>query len=100
MSRPLLDDVVLKLIDAKLILNGSVTSVDIYRHLGLGRQKVSKVFQIYLESNPDSMIYSPKKKKYVVTPTFQPAFLTEQKAGEFIDALIVVFGVFTYPQKN
>lgn len=30
MSRPLLDDAVLKLIDAKLILNGHVTSKDIW----------------------------------------------------------------------
>lgn len=51
MSKPLLDDAVLKLIDAKLLLNGHVTSKDIYRHLGLGRQKVSKVFQDYLAAS-------------------------------------------------
>ncbi|WP_242507072.1 hypothetical protein [Vibrio vulnificus] len=66
MSRPLLDDAVLKLIDAKLILNGHVTSKDIYRHLGLGRQKVSKVFQDYLSANPGSMVYVPSKKKWVL----------------------------------
>lgn len=94
MSRPLLDDAVLKLIDAKLMLNGHVTSKDIYRHLGLGRQKVSKVFQYYLAANPDSMIYVPAKKKYMVTDSFKPCFLGEVKVGEFVDALITVFGTF------
>lgn len=94
MSRPLLDDVVLKLIDAKLLLNGHVTSKDIYRHLGLGRQKVSKVFQGYLAANPDSMIYVPAKGKYMATESFKPFFLGDVKAGEFVDALITVFGTF------
>lgn len=95
MSRPLLDDAVLKLIDAKLVLNGHVTSQDIFRHLGLGRQKVSKVFQDYLAANPDSMIYVPAKKKYIATDSFNPCFLGDVKAGEFVDALITVFGTFT-----
>lgn len=95
MSRALLDDAVLKLIDAKLALNGSVTSKDIYRHLGLCRQKASKVFQFYLEENPDSMVYIPSKRKYVASETFTPRFLGEIKPGEFIDALVIVFGVFS-----
>ena len=95
MARPLLDDVILKLIDAKLYLNGHVTSKDIYRHLGLSRQKTSKVFQDYLVANPNSMVYLPAKKKYMVTDTFQPCFLGEVKAGEFVDALITVFGTFS-----
>ncbi len=94
MSKPLLDDVVLKLIDAKLTLNGHVTSKDVYRHLGLGRQKVSKVFQDYLAANPDSMIYVPAKKKYIATDSFKSVFLGDVKAGEFVDALITVFGTF------
>lgn len=65
MSKALLDDTVLKLIDTKLVLNGSVTSKDVYRHLGLGRQKVSKVFQDYLAANPDSMVYVPAKRKFL-----------------------------------
>ncbi len=95
MSRSLLDDTVLKLIDAKLVLNGHVTSKDIYRHLGLGRQKVSKVFQYYLAANPDSMCYVPAKKKYMATDSFTPYFLGDVKAGEFVDALTIVFGTFT-----
>lgn len=94
MSRPLLDETVKKLIDAKLVLNGSVTTVDIFRHLGLGRQKVSKVFQDYLAENPDAMTYVPSKKKYIANASFQPRFLAEVKAGEFVDALTVVFGTF------
>ncbi|EGU0150149.1 hypothetical protein JFQ72_004395 [Vibrio parahaemolyticus] len=94
MSRPLLDDTVLKLIDAKLLLNGHVTTKDIYRHLGLGRQKVSRVFQDYLEASPDSMIYVPAKKKYMASDSFKPCFLGDVKAGEYIDALITVFGTF------
>lgn len=95
MSKALLDDAVLKLIDAKLMLNGCVTSKDIYRHLGLGRQKVSKVFQYYLEKNPNSMVYVPSRKKYIASPTFKPCFLGDIKAGEFVDALMVVFGTFS-----
>lgn len=95
MSRPLLDDAVLKLIDAKLLLNGHVTSKDVYHHLGLCRQKVSKVFQDYLAANPDSMIYVPAKRKYMATDSFKPCFLGDVKAGAFVDALITVFGTFT-----
>ncbi|GIU21029.1 hypothetical protein [Shewanella sp. MBTL60-007] len=94
MSRALLDDVVKKLIDAKLVLNGSVTSVDIYRHTGLGRQKVSKLFQEYLSANPNAMTYMPGQRKYIANDSFEPCFLGDTKAGEFIDALIVVFGTF------
>ncbi|NOH36586.1 hypothetical protein [Vibrio chagasii] len=94
MSRPLLDDAVLKLIDAKLALNGHVTSVDIYRHLGLSRQKVSKVFQDYLAANPDSMHYVPAKRKYMASQSFKPCFLGDVPAGVYVDALTVVFGVF------
>lgn len=94
MSRPLLDDVVLKLIDAKLLLNGHVTTIDIYRHLGLSRQKASKKFQDYLAANPNSMIYDPAKRKYIASDTFKPYFLGDIKAGEFVDAVITVFGIF------
>ncbi|MEZ9288845.1 hypothetical protein AB4251_10805 [Vibrio lentus] len=55
---------------------------------------MSKVFQDYLAANPDSMIYVPAKKKYMVTDSFKPCFLGEVKAGEFVDALITVFGTF------
>ncbi|MGF1905315.1 hypothetical protein [Aliivibrio salmonicida] len=92
MSRPLLDDAVLKLIDAKLVINGNITSKDVYFHLGLCRQKVSRVFQDYLAQNPDSMVYVPSKKKYIATESFKPHFLGDTNAGAFIDALIVVFG--------
>ena len=91
MSKALLDDVVLKLIDAKLMANGHVTTKDIFFHLGLGRQKCSKVFQVYLKANPNSMVYVPSKKKYIATELFKPVFL-DCSAGSFIDALILVFG--------
>lgn len=100
MSKALLDEAVLKLIDAKLALNGSVTSKDVYRHLGLGRQKVSKVFQDYLAANPDSMVYVTAKRKYIASPDFKPHFLGDTKAGEFVDALITVFGTFTNNEKS
>lgn len=56
---------------------------------------MSKVFQDYLAANPDAMIYVPAKKKYMVTASFKPCFLGGVKAGEFVDALITVFGTFT-----
>jgi hypothetical protein len=93
MSRPLLDEVVLKLIDAKLKLNGHVTSKDIYHHVGLGRQKVSKLFQDYLAANPDSMTYVPSKRKYIASSHFKPVFL-DIGASEYIDALLLVFGTY------
>ncbi|WP_338167317.1 hypothetical protein [Vibrio sp. 10N] len=74
--------------------------MDIYRHLGLGRQKVSKVFQDYLKANPDSMIYVPAKRKYLAAPDFKPCFLGDIKAGEFLDALMVVFGVTEVEESN
>lgn len=93
MSRPLLDDVVLKLIDAKLVLNGHVTSKDIYRHVGLSRQKVSRIFQKYLEANPNAMKYIPSQKKYVASDKFKPSFLENTNAGDYIEATIIVFGI-------
>lgn len=92
MSRPLLDDAVLKLIDAKLVINGNITTKDVYFHLGLGRQKVSKVFQDYLAQNPNSMVHVPAKRKYIATESFKPHFLGDTDAKAFIDALVVVFG--------
>lgn len=56
---------------------------------------MSKVFQDYLAANPDSMIYVPAKKKYMATDSFKPCFLGDVKAGEFVDALVTVFGTFT-----
>lgn len=95
MSRALLDDVVLKLIDALLIKNGHVTSRDVYKHVGLGRQKVSTLFQIYLNQNPNSMSYVPSKRKYIVSDSFKPQFLNEDEAEIFIKSLEIVFGTFT-----
>ncbi|CED58023.1 putative uncharacterized protein (plasmid) [Aliivibrio wodanis] len=92
MSKRLLDDTVLKLIDAKLVIDGNITSKDVYFHLGLCRQKVSRVFQDYLSQNPDAMIYVPSKKKYIATESFKPHFFDEADAKIFIDALVVVFG--------
>lgn len=39
MSRPLLDQAVYKFIDARLFKDGRITSVDVSRAFGLGRQK-------------------------------------------------------------
>ena len=92
MSRPLLDDAVLKLIDAKLVINGNITTKDVYFHLGLGRQKVSRVFQDYLAQNPNSMAHVTAKRKYIATESCKPHFLGDTDAKAFIDALVVVFG--------
>lgn len=62
MSRRLLDNTVLKLIDAKLETQGHVTTKDIYHHLGLCRPKVSRLFKDYLSANPGAMTYVPSKK--------------------------------------
>lgn len=92
MSKRLLDNTVLKLIDAKLVIDGNITSKDVYFHLGLCRQKVSRVFQDYLSQNPDAMVYVPSKRKYIASESFKPRFLGDTDASAFIDALVVVFG--------
>lgn len=94
MSRALLDNVVLKLIDALLIKNGHITSRDVYKYVGFGRQKVSALFQIYLSTNPNSMSYVPSKKKYIASESFNPRFLHEDDAEIFIQSLEIVFGTF------
>jgi hypothetical protein len=36
----------------------------------------------------------------MVTDSFKPCFLGEVKAGEFVDALITVFGIFNVSENN
>lgn len=95
MKKSLMDSVCLKLVDAKLMINGSVTTNDITRHTGLGRQKVSQVFSAYMEANPDAMFYVPSKKKYIAHESFKPCFLDGAKPGEYIDSVMTTFGIFS-----
>lgn len=93
MKQGIPDLTVFKLIEARLILDGSVTSNVIYRSLGLGRQSVSKLFTKYQAENPNSMTYMPGKRRYVATDSFRAIYL-DCRAGEYLDALQVVFGTF------
>lgn len=112
MSKRLLDNVAMKLIDARLVIYGGIITNDVYWHLGLGRQKVSALFRSYMELNPGAMVYDTVKRKYVVTDLFKPSILCEEWdlenwiadldkkkevencALEFINALITVFGFY------
>ena len=92
MSRPLLDQAVYKFIDAKLSKDGRITSVDVSRAFGLGRQKVSSVFTKYRTDYPKNMHHDVHQKCYVRGCDFEAAQLNPTSPDDYLNAVNVVFG--------
>ncbi|HCE4694621.1 TPA: hypothetical protein NGU23_004228 [Vibrio parahaemolyticus] len=92
MSRPLLDDAVFKFIDAKLLIHGCITTVDVSKAFGLGRQKVSGLFTKYRNAHPHNMHHDVHQKCYVRDDTFDAGYLTNISPNAYLDAVYVVFG--------
>lgn len=92
MSRPLLDQAVYKFIDAKLSKDGRITSVDVSKAFGLGRQKVSGVFTKYRNDYPQNMRHDVHEKCYVRGDDFNAVLLINVSPEEYLNAVSVVFG--------
>ena len=91
MSRPLLDEAVLKYVDAKLALDGHIKTNDVGEAFGLGRQKVSKVFTEYRSTFPANMYHDVKAKCYVRGDKFKTHYLGDTLPDDYLDAVAVVF---------
>ncbi|APX10050.1 hypothetical protein SL034_004229 [Vibrio harveyi] len=91
MSKPLLDQAIYKFIDAKLSKDGRITSVDVSKAFGLGRQKVSSVFTKYRSDYPRNMYHSVNKKCYLRGNLFEANALGDTLPETFLDAVSVVF---------
>lgn len=91
MSRALIDEIVLRYIDAKLMVDGHITTKDINGIFDISRQKSSNLFTIYKDAAPKNMVHDLKQKKYIVQTGFLPAYLGEQDPSLYIESLKVVF---------
>ncbi|RZQ33205.1 hypothetical protein [Vibrio vulnificus] len=91
MSRPLLDEAVLKFIDAKLCKDGSITSTQVSKAFGLGRQKISSLFTKYRNDYPENMHHDVTKKCYVRGENFAAHLLARVTPEEYLNAVVIVF---------
>lgn len=91
MSRALLDDVVLKYIDAKLLVDGYITTKDLNVVFTLGRQKSSKLFSCYREASPNNMVHDLNKRKYVIGSGFKAVYLRDKCPKEYLKSTTIVF---------
>ncbi|MGR5201001.1 hypothetical protein ACPV39_22055 [Photobacterium damselae] len=87
----MINNIILKYIDAKLLIYGEIKSNDICQRFGYGRIKVSRLFQVYLKERPTNMKYVPAKKCYVIGFVFEPVFLKDDSPRLFLDAIELVF---------
>lgn len=92
MSRPLLDETVLRFIDATLHIDGTITTKVVTKAFGLSRQKVSALFTQYRDQFPLNMSHDVKKKCYVRGNDFKANLLTTHSPEEYIKAVGVIFG--------
>ena len=88
----LLDDVIFKFIDAKLISDGRIKTNDVCSVFGIGRQKVSATFTKYRKANPKNMKHDINEKCYVIKKGFLAANIKQEEAEEYLKAVRVVFG--------
>lgn len=91
MSKRLLDDAVFKFIDAKLIIDGRITSTEVTRAFGLGRQKVSALFGVYRASCPENMRHDTVQRCYVRCDGFKSFKLTDVDPHDYTSAVSIVF---------
>lgn len=92
MSKRLLDDAVLKYIDAKLMRDGNITTVDVSKAFDLSRQKASALFTVYREQRPDNMFHCVKRRKYIKGKGFEayklPVMVSPEK---YLESVRIVF---------
>lgn len=87
----MINNAMLKYIDAKLLVFGEIKTNDICQLIGCSRVKASQLFQVYLKERPTNMKYVPAKKCYVKGFVFEPVFLKDNNPRLFLDAIELVF---------
>lgn len=92
MSRALLDEAVLKFVDATLLIDGRITTRNVANAFGLGRQKISGLFTKYRELFPLNMHHDFNQKCYVRGKSFEANLLTEHSPEDYISAVNIIFG--------
>lgn len=92
MSRALLDEAVLKFIDAKLSIEGRITSTEVINAFGLGRQKISSLFTQYRGLCPNNMHHDVSLKCYVRGDKFKAKLLTNKTPEDYLQAVEIIFG--------
>lgn len=91
MSRALLDEAVLKYVDAKLAVAGQIKTNDVAEAFGLGRQKISRIFTEYRTVFPANMHHDVNAKCYVRGEKFKTHYLGKTLPDDYIAAVAVVF---------
>lgn len=91
MSRALLNDVVMNYIDAKLSVDGHITTKDITNVFTLNRQSASRLFAQYKERYPGNMHHDTGARKYVKSEGFSLGCLGEKSPSEYLRSVVFVF---------
>lgn len=87
----MLDKVLLKYIDAYLLVFGEINTHVIMRKFSIGRIKSSRIFTVYREGRPTNMRYDSSRKCYVKGVVFESIHLKDESATRFLAAIDTVF---------
>lgn len=89
----MLDKVLLKYIDAYLLVFGEINTCVIMRKFSIGRIKSSRIFTVYRGGRPTNMRYDSSRKCYVKGFVFEPIHLKDESATRFLATIDTVFMV-------
>ncbi|MEC6816974.1 hypothetical protein VXS05_18315 [Photobacterium toruni] len=87
----MLDKVLLKYIDAYLLVFGEINTRVMMQKFDICRAKSSRLFTIYREGRPTNMRYDSSRKCYVKGVVFEPTHLKDESATQFLAAIDIVF---------
>ncbi|KAE8175720.1 MULTISPECIES: hypothetical protein [Photobacterium] len=87
----MLNNVLLKYIDAYLLIFGEINTHVMMQKFDICRAKASRVFTIYREGRPTNMRYDSSRKCYVKGFVFEPIHLKDESATRFLAAIDTVF---------
>lgn len=92
MSKALLDGVILKYIDAKLIVDGHVNATDLKKIFNISRPKSSRIFSQYRSVSPNNMVHSVSERRYVIDESaFTSTYLKGYKPEDYINSINMIF---------
>jgi hypothetical protein len=87
----MLDNVLLKYIDAYLLVFGEINTHVIMQRFAICRAKSSRIFTVYREGRPTNMHYDSSRKCYIKGFVFEPIYLKDESATRFLAAIDTVF---------
>ncbi|MCD9492599.1 hypothetical protein GLP30_17250 [Photobacterium phosphoreum] len=87
----MLNNVLLKYIDAYLLIFGEINTHVMMQKFDICRAKASRVFTIYRKGRPTNMRYDSSRKCYVKGFVFEPIHLKDESATRFLAAIDTVF---------